>query len=138
MNAVAKLRRLAEHRERMAKLELALAERERAVQEQLVNELQQAITSALASTDEGLLDHLHRHGFATRLEFTRRTAQKNLDERTTDVGAKRDEVRDASREKGSLDRLLEIEETELFTRLTRSEQARLDETGLLAWWRRTG
>jgi flagellar export protein FliJ len=137
MNAVAKLRRLAQHRERMAKLDLAFAERERAAQEQVVTDISVALASTLSEADENLLDHLHRHGFASRLEFVRRTEEQQLEERTTEVGVKREIVQHASREKGSLDRLIEIEETAVFTRLTRTEQARLDETGLIAWWRRS-
>jgi hypothetical protein len=138
MNAVVKLRRLAEHHERMAKLELALAERDRAAQEQLVSDVQSAIADALALDDVDLFDHLHRHGFASRMEFVRRAEEQKLEEHTSEVGTKRENVRAASREKGSLDRLIELAEIAVFTRLTRSEQARLDETGLLAWWRRTG
>lgn len=138
MSAVVKLRRLAEHKERLAKLELAQAERDRADQERVVEQAASAIAQALVHTGDDPTDHLHRHGYALRMEMARRGAERRLLERQREVGRRRDLVRDASRERGTLDRLVELAEETRTAEATRTEQHGLDETGLIAWWRRAG
>jgi flagellar export protein FliJ len=138
MSAVTKLRRLAEHRERVAKMELATAEQERAAQEQVVAQTTDALERALGAQGTEPFDHLHRHGYALRMEMARRGAEHRLIERQRDVGAKRDVVTRASRERGTLDRLIELQEAAACAAAARIEQSGLDETGLMAWWRRAG
>ncbi|MEQ1567721.1 MAG: hypothetical protein ABMA64_18920 [Myxococcota bacterium] len=136
MSAVVKLRRLAEHKERLAKLDLANAERERALQEQVVNAATTAIEAALCAPGDEATDHLHRHGYALRMEMARRGAETRLVERQRDVGQKRELVTLAARERGTLDRLIELAAEVEFAATSRVEQHKLDETGLIGWWRR--
>ncbi|MEQ1507786.1 MAG: hypothetical protein ABMB14_36495 [Myxococcota bacterium] len=136
MDALLKLRRLAEHHERVARLELANAERDRVAQEEVVTETATAIRTALGSQSVDPDDHYHRHGYALRMEMARRGAERRLVERQRDVGLKREAMTVAAREKGTLDKLYELREAAQNAELSRVENQHLDEAGLMGWWRR--
>jgi flagellar export protein FliJ len=139
MDGIGKMRRLAQHRERLAKLELATAENLRVQQEMLVEQTTRAILGALGSQDIDPLDPLdqmNRHGYALRMEMERRGAQRRLQDRQREVGARREQVTAASREKGTYDRLIELRDAAEHAERTRIEQRQLDETGLVGWWRK--
>lgn len=141
MDGIEKLRRLAQHRERLAKLELANAEGLRAQQEALVEQTSRAIQGALGAQGIDPLDPLdqqNRHGYALRMEMERRGAVHKLMERQREVGAKQELVSAAAREKGTYDRLIELRELAETARLAHIERQALDETGLVGWWRREG
>jgi flagellar export protein FliJ len=139
MDGIGKMRRLAQHRERLAQLELANAENLRAQQEMLVEQTSRAILGALGS--QGIdpldpLDQFHRHGYALRMEMERRGAQRRLQDRMREVGVCKEQVTAASREKGTYDRLIELRDAAEHAERTRVEQKQLDETGLVGWWRK--
>ena len=136
MDAILKLKRLSEHRERTARLALANAERERQAQEAVVAQTHQAINQALLCGGDEPSDHLHRHGYALRMEMQRRGAERHLMERQRDVGTRREAVVAAAREKGTWERLAELRELARDAELQRIDQHHLDETGLQGWWRR--
>jgi flagellar export protein FliJ len=139
MSAIAALRRIAVHEERIARLELADAERARHDQEQAVAHATRAIGGALALGDQGPLDandHYHRHGYALRMEMARRGAERRLIEHDKVVGTRRAAITSAARNRGTLDRLVERHEVAEATERRRTEQQHLDEAGLQGWWRR--
>lgn len=139
MSVLAALRRIAVHEERVARLELAEAERARHDQELVVTRAARAIGSALALGGQGCvdaLDHYHRHGYALRMEMARRGAERRLIEHDKAVGARREAISAAARHRGTLDRLVERHEEAEATERKRIEQQHLDETGLQGWWRR--
>lgn len=135
MDAILKLKRLSEHRERTARLDLANAERDRQAQEAVVAQTHQAIEDALGFGGDEATDHLFRHGYALRMEMARRGAERHLQERQRDVGVRRDAVLVASREKGTWERLSELREAAAAADAARTEQKHLDEAGLQGWWR---
>jgi flagellar export protein FliJ len=140
MSAIAALRRIAAHEERLARIELADAERARHDQEQVVAQATRAIGSALALGSQGpldALDHYHRHGYALRMEMARRGAERRLIEHDKAVGTRRQAIASAARNRGTLDRLVERREAAEASERQRSEQKHLDEAGLQGWWRRT-
>ena len=135
MDAIHKLKRLSEHRERTARIALADAERDRQAQEAVVAQTRHAIEAALESTANDPSDHLQRHGYALRMEMARRGAERNLLERHRDVGTRREAVLVAAREKGTWERLSELRDAAETAELARIEQQHLDEAGLQGWWR---
>ncbi|MEZ4235188.1 MAG: flagellar FliJ family protein [Myxococcota bacterium] len=139
MSVIAALRRIAVHEERVARMELVRAEQAREKQEQVVAQATQAIDGALALGSQGPVDahdHYYRHGYALRMEMTRRGAQQRLIEHDKAVGSRREAMSTASRSRGTLDRLVEQQEAAEATERQRTEQKHLDETGLQGWWRR--
>lgn len=135
MDAILKLKRLSEHRERTARIALANAERDRQDQEMVVAQTHQAIEAALQFGGNEPADHLFRHGYALRMEMARRGAERHLMERQRDVGVRRDAVMVAAREKGTWERLAELRQAAETADLARTEQKHLDEAGLQGWWR---
>lgn len=136
MDAIHKMRRLAAHHERMARLDLANAEREHTAQERVVAAVSQDIHVALHTQADDADDFLNRHTYGLRMEMARRGAERRLVDRARDVGDRRDGMRVASREKGTLDKLIERRDADAASEHARLEQRSLDETGLQGWWRR--
>lgn len=137
MSVIEKMRRLAAHRERIAKIELANAEGMRAKQEALVEQTSAAILGALGSQSADPLDPVdqqNRHGYALRMEMERRSAARALSEREREVEAQREQVTAASRETGTYERLLERRAAAQQADRARIEQRQLDEAGLASWW----
>lgn len=139
MNGIKKMQRLAKHRERVAKIELANAEEQRVRQEALVEQTSAAISGALGSQYIDPLDPVdqqNRHSYALRMEMERRGAQRSLYEQTREVESRQEHVTAASRETGTYDRLIEIRNAALAAERSRVEQHHLDEAGLTSWWLR--
>lgn len=136
MHALFRLRRIARYHERLAKIELAVAEHERADQERAVAQASAAIAAVLDAPAVDATEHHQRHGYALRMEMARRGAERRLIDRQKDVGTRRDAMAVAMRERGTLDRLVEIHDNEVTGERQRVEQHGLDETGLQGWWRR--
>jgi flagellar export protein FliJ len=135
MTTLQRMHRIAAHQERIARLELAEAENVRNTHQRQVDEAGRHVTLALQHPSEDQEDHLHRHGYALRMEMSRRAAERRLLERQREVGARREVLESTSREKGKLARLCELREAEERAENDARDQRRLDETGLLAWWR---
>lgn len=135
MTTLQRMHRIAAHQERVARLELLEAELHRNTHQQHVDEAGRSVTAALAHPAHDQEDHLHRHGFALRMEMNRRAAERKLIERQREVGVRREALESTSREKGKLSRLIELREAAERAEADLRDQRRLDETGLLGWWR---
>lgn len=135
MTTIHKMRRLAEHRERMARLELAQAEMDRVRQQEVVDDTSGRMQEVLQAPSVGVEDHVHRHAYALRMEMARRGAERRLMERQRDVSNRRDALGVASREKGQLGKLIELRDEQLRHEARRREQGFLDEAGMQSWWR---
>ena len=135
MTTLQRMRRLAAHRERLARLDLVEAENARAATQSQVDEASRQMTRALEHPCVDQEDHYLRHGFALRMETNRRAAERRLFERQREVGARREVLEAASREKGKFARLCELREAAERAEIEARDQRRLDEVGILGWWR---
>jgi flagellar export protein FliJ len=135
MTTLQRMHRIAAHQERIARLELAEAEQARSTHQRHVEEAGRSVTLALQHPSEDQEDHLHRHGYALRMEMSRRAAERRLFERQREVGVRREHLESTSREKGKLSRMIELREAAERAEADQRDQRRMDETGLLAWWR---
>jgi flagellar export protein FliJ len=135
MTTLQRMLRIAAHRERVARLELAEAEHARSLVQRQVDEAGRQVTLALQHPSEDQEDHIQRHGYALRMEMTRRAAERTLLDRQREVGARREVLESSSREKGKLSRLCELQDAAERAETERRDQRRLDEMGIIAWWR---
>ena len=135
MTTIHKMRRLAEHRERMARIELAQAELDRVAQQEVVDDTSGRMQEALQAPSPAIEDHVHRHAYALRMEMARRGAERRRMDRQRDVSNRRDALGLASREKGQLGKLIELRDEQLRHEAGRREQRFLDEAGMQSWWR---
>lgn len=135
MTTLQRMHRIAAHQERVARLELALAEHHRTVHQRHVDEAGQSLLEALAHECNDQEDHVFRHGFALRMEMNRRAAERKLIERQREVGTRREALETTSREKGKLTRLIELREAIERAECDQRDQRNLDEAGLVGWWR---
>jgi flagellar export protein FliJ len=135
MTTLQRMHRIAAHQERVARMELAEAELERSSHQRQVDDAGRSVSSALNHPSFDQEDHLQRHGYALRMEMNRRAAERKLIDRQREVGARRERLESTSREKGKLSRLIELRDAADRAESSMRDQRRLDETGLLAWWR---
>ncbi len=135
MTTIQQLRKLAEHRERVARMDLAVAERDRIAQQAAVDASDRALAECAALEGHGVADELNRQTWLLRTELVRRGGERKLLERQRDVGRREEVMRTAAREKGALDRIVELRAEEVTHAAGRREQQGLDESGIQAWLR---
>lgn len=135
MTTLKRMHRIAAHHERLARQDLAHAEQERSVHQRVVDDAGRTLSTTLQHPSVDQEDHLQRHGYALRMEMARRAAERRLIERQRECGVRREELLVTSREKGQLSRLIELREAADRAETSLRDQRRLDETGLMAWWR---
>ena len=136
METIRRLKRLAEHKERMAKIDLSRAEHERMVQQQILDTHTATLASVLASRPTDAEDARQRHAYALQVELTRRRAERTLFERQRQAGLKREALIGEARERRTWEIAEENRMNEAKAEAERKLRATLDQIGLDIWWRR--
>jgi flagellar FliJ protein len=129
-----RLRALRERGEDLAKQELAgalhsqarCAERLRAMGEEVAGAFT-AQRAAAAGGSSSAADLLAAQAYLERVEQAQETGQLDLDRQEAEVGARRDALREAARERQTLERLKERRRAEHDRAVARAEGAVLDE-----------
>jgi len=132
---IRRIHKLRKHVENEARLALTVAERDRQRQEEVIQELNDAIDRSR----EGLLDAnaeelFYHQSWVLRMEMTRRQAEAVLMEKQQEVFRRRAILVEAAKEARILERVAEVREEAAAAEERHRSGKLLDEIGVQAWW----
>ncbi len=136
---IRRIHKLRKHVENEARLALTVAERDRQRQEEVIQELNDAIERSREEVSAFNAEELfYQQGWVLRMELIRRGAEALLMEKQREVSRRRGVLIEAAKEARILERVAEVREEAAEQEERHRSGKVLDETGVQGWWGKRG